>query len=203
MTRSRCAVPDYLGRNYLTHLNHFASLFDPIMPSFAMLSPSPVKLWLLDVLPSIRHRDASNPFPWNSHAYSASRNICHGLFSAHEVYVLIYAYSRRVYAFFNRNKIVLYGLSASLLLQTVAGLLQYTVHGGSRKSLLPAQGVDNQLTCSDASAAPLPLDNYEYHCKCRPSSLKPNDVPDVTSSLHLSPTYQNVCPCLLTPPCPN
>ena len=36
----------------------------------------------------------------------------------------------RVYAIYNRNKIILYGLSASLLLQTVAGLWQYTVRGG-------------------------------------------------------------------------
>ncbi|KAI0305352.1 hypothetical protein B0F90DRAFT_1703754 [Multifurca ochricompacta] len=49
----------------------------------------------------------------------------------------------RVYALYNRNRVILYGLSASLLLQTVAGLWQYTVSGG-----VPA---------------PLPLDNYEYH----------------------------------------
>jgi len=49
----------------------------------------------------------------------------------------------RVYAIYNRNKIILYGLSASLLLQTIAGLWEYTVRGGR--------------------AAPLPLDNYEYH----------------------------------------
>ncbi|KAI0249774.1 hypothetical protein BJV78DRAFT_1224764 [Lactifluus subvellereus] len=49
----------------------------------------------------------------------------------------------RVYAFYNRNKVILYGLSASLLLQTVAGLWEYTVRGGR--------------------PAPLPLDNYEYH----------------------------------------
>lgn len=49
----------------------------------------------------------------------------------------------RVYALYNRNKIILYVLSTSLLLQTVAGLWQYTVRGGK--------------------PAPLPLDNYEYH----------------------------------------
>jgi len=49
----------------------------------------------------------------------------------------------RVYALYNRNRIILYGLSCSLLLQTVAGLWEYTVKGGK--------------------PAPLPLDNYEYH----------------------------------------
>ncbi|KAN0111746.1 hypothetical protein V8E52_008126 [Russula decolorans] len=49
----------------------------------------------------------------------------------------------RVYALYNRNKIILYSLSTSLLLQAVAGLWQYTVRGGK--------------------PAPLPLDNYEYH----------------------------------------
>jgi hypothetical protein len=75
------------------------------------------------------------------------------------------AHSRRVYAFYNRSKIILYGLSAALLLQTVAGLWEYTVPGGSRE--LPGTGFEhNGLTSSDALAAPLPLDNYEYHCKC-------------------------------------
>ncbi|KAH9962150.1 hypothetical protein BC827DRAFT_230058 [Russula dissimulans] len=49
----------------------------------------------------------------------------------------------RVYALYNRNRIILYGLSSSLLLQTIAGLWEYTVRGGT--------------------PAPLPLDNYEYH----------------------------------------
>ncbi|KAH9994532.1 hypothetical protein BJV74DRAFT_830981 [Russula compacta] len=49
----------------------------------------------------------------------------------------------RVYALYNRNRIILYSLSTSLLLQTVAGLWQYTVSG--------------------AKPAPVPLDNYEYH----------------------------------------
>jgi len=49
----------------------------------------------------------------------------------------------RVYAIYNRNKIILYGLSASLLFQTIAGLWEYTVRGGR--------------------PAPDPLDNYEYH----------------------------------------
>ncbi|KAI0292302.1 hypothetical protein BC826DRAFT_447948 [Russula brevipes] len=49
----------------------------------------------------------------------------------------------RVYAFYNRNKIILYCLTASLLLQTAAGIWQYTVEG--------------------ARPAPLPLDNYQYH----------------------------------------
>ncbi|KAH9077940.1 hypothetical protein EDB83DRAFT_2347116 [Lactarius deliciosus] len=49
----------------------------------------------------------------------------------------------RVYALYNRNRLILYGLSASLVLQTVAGLWQYTVSGGT--------------------PAPDPLDNYEYH----------------------------------------
>jgi hypothetical protein len=37
--------------------------------------------------------------------------------------------SYRVYAIYNRNKIILYGLSASLLMQTVAGLWEFTVRG--------------------------------------------------------------------------
>ncbi|KAI9508255.1 hypothetical protein F5148DRAFT_1198127 [Russula earlei] len=49
----------------------------------------------------------------------------------------------RVYALYNRNKVILYSLSSSLLLQIAAGLWEYTVRGGR--------------------PAPLPLDNYEYH----------------------------------------
>jgi len=48
-----------------------------------------------------------------------------------------------VYALYNRNKVILYGLSTSLLLQTIAGLWEYTVR--------------------DSEPAPLPLDNYEFH----------------------------------------
>ena len=70
----------------------------------------------------------------------------------------------RVYAIYNRNKTILYGLSASLLLQTIAGLWQYTVRGGRRESRV--LGIRTQsLTGTNASAAPDPLDNYEYHCK--------------------------------------
>jgi len=49
----------------------------------------------------------------------------------------------RVYALYNCNKIVLYGLSTSLVLQTATGIWEYTVRG--------------------SKPAPLPLDNYEYH----------------------------------------
>lgn len=49
----------------------------------------------------------------------------------------------RVYALYNRNRLILYGLSASLVLQTAAGLWQYTV--------------------KNSTPAPDPLDNYEYH----------------------------------------
>jgi len=49
----------------------------------------------------------------------------------------------RVYALYNRNRLILFGLSTSLVLQTAAGLWQYTVSG--------------------ATPAPDPLDNYEYH----------------------------------------
>jgi hypothetical protein len=70
----------------------------------------------------------------------------------------------RVYAIYNRNKIILYGLSASLLFQTIAGLWEYTVRHGRRESrVLEIQ--TQSLTSTNASAAPDPLDNYEYHCK--------------------------------------
>lgn len=70
----------------------------------------------------------------------------------------------RVYAIYNRNKIILYGLSASLLFQTIAGLWQYTVRGGIRESgVLEIR--TQSLTGTNTSAAPDPLDNYEYHCK--------------------------------------
>lgn len=75
---------------------------------------------------------------------------------------------RSVYAIYNRNKIILYGLSASLLFQTIAGLWQYTVRGGRRESRVQVLGIRTQsLTGTNASApaAPDPLDNYEYHCK--------------------------------------
>ncbi|KAI0267290.1 hypothetical protein BC834DRAFT_1040623 [Gloeopeniophorella convolvens] len=49
----------------------------------------------------------------------------------------------RVYALYNRNKIILYGLATTLLAQTIAGIWQYTVSG--------------------ATPAPDPLDNFEYH----------------------------------------
>ncbi|ETW77234.1 hypothetical protein HETIRDRAFT_326903, partial [Heterobasidion irregulare TC 32-1] len=49
----------------------------------------------------------------------------------------------RVYALYNRNKIILGTLSIYLLVQTVTGIWQYTIPGG-----IPA---------------PLPLDNYEFH----------------------------------------
>lgn len=49
----------------------------------------------------------------------------------------------RVYALYNRNRLILFGLSTSLVFQTVAGLWQYTVSG--------------------ATPAPDPLNNYEYH----------------------------------------
>jgi len=49
----------------------------------------------------------------------------------------------RVYALYNRNRLILFGLSTSLVLQTVAGLWQYTVSG--------------------ATPAPDPLNDYEYH----------------------------------------
>ena len=71
---------------------------------------------------------------------------------------------RSVYAIYNRNKVILYGLSASLLFQTIAGLWQYTVRGGRRESRV--LGIRTQsLTGTNASAAPDPLDNYEFHCK--------------------------------------
>ena len=75
---------------------------------------------------------------------------------------------RSVYAIYNRNKIILYGLSASLLFQTIAGLWQYTVRGGIRESRVQVLGIRTQSltgTLASASAAPDPLDNYEYHCK--------------------------------------
>jgi hypothetical protein len=50
----------------------------------------------------------------------------------------------RVYAIYNRNKIILYGLSASLLLQTVAGLWQYTVRGGRGE---PRRSRDPERSC--------------------------------------------------------
>ncbi|KAA1474438.1 hypothetical protein DENSPDRAFT_882800 [Dentipellis sp. KUC8613] len=49
----------------------------------------------------------------------------------------------RVYALYNRNKIVLFGLSTVLLAQTIAGIWQYSVSGGT--------------------PAPDPIDNYEFH----------------------------------------
>lgn len=49
----------------------------------------------------------------------------------------------RVYALYNRNKLVLYGLSFVLLVQTIAGIWQYTVKGGT--------------------PAPDPINNYEFH----------------------------------------
>ncbi|KAI0037050.1 hypothetical protein K488DRAFT_81545 [Vararia minispora EC-137] len=49
----------------------------------------------------------------------------------------------RVYALWDRNRFVLYGLCTYLVAQMCAGLWQYTVSGGT--------------------PAPLPLDNYEYH----------------------------------------
>ncbi|KZV76459.1 hypothetical protein PENSPDRAFT_420522 [Peniophora sp. CONT] len=51
--------------------------------------------------------------------------------------------SIRVYALYNRNKLILLGLFTYLAMQTGAGLWQYTVRG--------------------ATPAPLPMDNYEYH----------------------------------------
>ncbi|KAI0057280.1 hypothetical protein BV25DRAFT_1439848 [Artomyces pyxidatus] len=49
----------------------------------------------------------------------------------------------RVYALYNRNRIVLFGLSLILFAQTIAGIWQYTVSGGT--------------------PAPDPIDNYEFH----------------------------------------
>ncbi|TFY70477.1 hypothetical protein EVG20_g2506 [Dentipellis fragilis] len=49
----------------------------------------------------------------------------------------------RVYALYNRNKVVLFGLSTILLAQTIAGIWQYSVSGGT--------------------PAPDPIDNYEFH----------------------------------------
>jgi hypothetical protein len=71
---------------------------------------------------------------------------------------------RRVYAIYNRNRIILYGLSASLLFQTIAGLWEYTVRGARRESRVLRIRTQS-LTGANASAAPDPLDNYEYHCK--------------------------------------
>ncbi|VDB95493.1 unnamed protein product [Peniophora sp. CBMAI 1063] len=51
--------------------------------------------------------------------------------------------SIRIYALYNRNKVILAGLFVYLAMQTAAGLWQYTVPG--------------------ATPAPLPLDNYEFH----------------------------------------
>lgn len=39
-----------------------------------------------------------------------------------------------VYALYNRNRLILFGLSTSLVLQTVAGLWQYTVSGAARET---------------------------------------------------------------------
>ena len=73
---------------------------------------------------------------------------------------------RRVYAIYNRNKIILYGLSASLIFQTIAGLWQYTVRGGKRESRVLRIWTQTLTGANpEASAAPDPLDNYEYHCK--------------------------------------
>jgi hypothetical protein len=105
--------------------------------SFTLLSSDPciihphsscLKLCPLDALSPSRNHDASNHLSGNAHAYSVRQNTRHVSFSTREVYDK----SCRVYALYNRNKIILYCLSTSLLLQTVAGLWQYTVRGGKR-----------------------------------------------------------------------
>jgi hypothetical protein len=140
MTRSRCAVSSISG--CFERLTSF--LPGPNTSNILIL----LKLRSLDAFPSPRNDGASNPLAWNTHACSVGHGTCRSL-------ARFTGQSIRVYAFYNRNKIILYCLSASLLLQTAAGIWQYTIEGARRESPRARDklGADNciYLSCATPS----------------------------------------------------